>query len=61
MTPLEEATEMVQLAGGEEEMTKRAREAFEMEDYQWTMELCEHLMLVNKEHEEAKVLNNCSI
>jgi linear primary-alkylsulfatase len=52
----ERARHYVSLGGGEEKMTSTAEKAFINGEYQWVLELTDHLLKVNKENTEAKEL-----
>ena len=46
MTRREKAEKTVELIGGEAKAMEVAQKAFADEDYQWSLELCEYLVLV---------------
>jgi alkyl sulfatase BDS1-like metallo-beta-lactamase superfamily hydrolase len=43
------ATRMAQLAGGKEQLLSRARAALEERDYQWALDLTDHLLVLGEE------------
>ncbi len=59
LQPLDEgqqATRMAQLAGGEEQLLSRARAALEQQDYQWVLDLTDHLLVLGQA--EAQTLRS---
>jgi len=53
--PLQErAKRFAQLAGGQDVLFKRAREALDKKDYQWTLELIDPYLQLNPENKEAR-------
>ena len=53
--PLQErAKRFAQLAGGQDVLFKRAREALDKKDYQWTLELIDPYLQLNPESKEAR-------
>jgi len=58
LPPTEKAQELVTLAGGREPLYAFAQNAFEKGKFQWTLELCEHLLLAEdgKEHNHKGIV-----
>jgi uncharacterized sulfatase len=56
LTPREEARRMVELAGSEDTLFERAKEAFSNGDAQWTAQLVDHLLALDPKSERAKLL-----
>ncbi len=52
----EEAKRMAALAGGEKQLALRARQALDEGDPQWCAQLCDHLIALNPEAREPKLL-----
>ncbi len=56
LQPLDErqrATRMAQLAGGQEQLLSQAGAALEAEDYQWVLDLTDHLLVLGEEQAVA--------
>ena len=47
---------MAELAGGRDQLAKRAREALDKGDAQWCAQLCDHLIALNPDAKEPKLL-----
>jgi alkyl sulfatase BDS1-like metallo-beta-lactamase superfamily hydrolase len=56
LPPAEEAKRMARLAGGEKQLASRARQALDEGDAQWCAQLCDHLIALNPEAREPKLL-----
>ena len=56
LSPSEEANRMVSLAGGFEAVVLAAQSAFEKEDYQWTLELADRLLVLDANNPSATKL-----
>lgn len=56
LSPKEEATRMVKLAGGKDRLLQRAREAFKKGDAQWTAQLTDYLLALDPNSKTAKSL-----
>jgi alkyl sulfatase BDS1-like metallo-beta-lactamase superfamily hydrolase len=56
LPPVEAATRYVQLAGGQEALLSRARDAYDRADYRWAAELINHLVFADPENADAKAL-----
>ena len=50
----EKAENMASLAGGKSELLNRAQHAFDDGNYQWSLELTDHLLLLDVDQEQAK-------
>jgi alkyl sulfatase BDS1-like metallo-beta-lactamase superfamily hydrolase len=56
LDPKTRAEQMVKLAGGEAAMLDKTREAAKNQQYQWLLELSDHLLALNPGHAEVKQL-----
>lgn len=56
LTPVEEARHMAELAGGSERLLQRAQEAFAAGNAQWAAQLCDHLIALDENAAEPKLL-----
>ncbi len=57
----ERARRMAELAGGEDSLADRAQQAFEKGDYQWSLELTDHLLALDPDDSSAKELRSRSL
>ena len=56
LPPREEAAKMARLAGGADVLARQARKALENGEAQWCAQLCDHLIALNPDASEAKLL-----
>lgn len=56
LPPAEEAAKMAQLAGGADALASHARKALENGEVQWCAQLCDHLIALNPDSNDAKFL-----
>lgn len=56
LSPVAEAQRIAQLTGGKEELLQAARDALEAQDYQWTSQLADYLIVLQFHTLEAKLL-----
>ncbi len=56
LAPKEEAHRMAALAGGEAKLLTTARQALDTKDYQWAATLCDHLLALDPNAAELKLL-----
>jgi alkyl sulfatase BDS1-like metallo-beta-lactamase superfamily hydrolase len=61
LAPRDRAKRYADLAGGEEALLEKAREAVNTEDFQWALELTDQLMQINPDLEEARDLKGVSL
>ncbi len=60
--PLKErARRFADLAGGEQNLLKAARQAVDKQDYQWALELTDQLLTLKPEFEEARLLKGTAL
>jgi alkyl sulfatase BDS1-like metallo-beta-lactamase superfamily hydrolase len=60
--PLDErAQRFVDLAGGEQRLTEKAHQAVAKEDYQWALELTDHLLRINPDSEAVRELRAAAL
>lgn len=53
LTPKEEASKIIELAGGAEKIKEQYNQAILEENYQWSMQLADYLLAINKNDNEA--------
>ncbi len=53
LSPLEHARQMANLAGGESKLQNQTKTAFEKKQYQWVLELTDHLLRLNPKNQKA--------
>ncbi|MCP3939946.1 MAG: MBL fold metallo-hydrolase [Desulfobacteraceae bacterium] len=56
LTPKDRSQKYVQLSGGKEQMLTKAAAAFEKKEYQWTLELTDHLLRIEPDNKLARQL-----
>jgi alkyl sulfatase BDS1-like metallo-beta-lactamase superfamily hydrolase len=56
LSPKEEAIRMTKLAGGEEKLLKQAKQAVNSNDHQWAAQLADHLLALNPNDAEPKLI-----
>ena len=56
LPPVEEGKKYVEAIGGEDEIMKKAREAYNQGEYRWTATLLNHLVFANPKHKPARQL-----
>ena len=56
LPPVEEGKKYVEAIGGEDEIMKKAREAYNQGEYRWTATLLNHLVFANPKHKHARQL-----
>lgn len=56
LSPLEEARQMAALAGGEDALLARAKQALKTGDAQWAAQLCDHLIALDRQASEPLLL-----
>ena len=56
LPPVEEGKKYVEAIGGEDEVMKKAREAYNQGEYRWTATLLNHLVFANPKHKPARQL-----
>ncbi|MBX2836716.1 MAG: alkyl/aryl-sulfatase [Gammaproteobacteria bacterium] len=61
MSPQQSALRMMTLAGGEDKLLDAAKQSFADQDYQWVLELSDHLIAAGKQVAEAKRLKVLSL
>jgi alkyl sulfatase BDS1-like metallo-beta-lactamase superfamily hydrolase len=61
LSPRERARRITDMAGGEEALLEKARDAVLNNDFQWALELTDQLILINPELEEARRLKETSL
>jgi uncharacterized sulfatase len=56
LPPKEEAERIAALAGGKEKLLETAFQALENKDYQWTAQLCDHLIALDPNEPQPKLM-----
>ena len=56
LPPAEEAAKMVDLAGGVDRLTAKAKQALSKDEAQWCAQLCDHLIALSPDSKEARLL-----
>jgi alkyl sulfatase BDS1-like metallo-beta-lactamase superfamily hydrolase len=56
LTPRERAARVAELAGGESALRERARQAISQQDYQWGLELLDHVLALYPNDKDARAL-----
>lgn len=56
LSPKEEASRMAKLAGGENSLLQQAREVLQSNDHQWAAQLADHLIALNPDEAEPKLI-----
>ena len=56
LSPKEEAERIATLAGGKEKLREAAFQALENKDYQWTAQLCDHLIALDPDEPQPKLM-----
>ncbi len=56
LPPAEEAKRMADLAGGADKLLGKAKVALEAKDYQWAAQLADHLIALNKDDPQPKLI-----
>ncbi|MER6987599.1 alkyl sulfatase dimerization domain-containing protein [Saccharopolyspora hirsuta] len=54
--PVEAATRYVEFMGGADEVVRRARKSFEEGDFRWVVQVVNHVLFAQPDHEQARVL-----
>jgi alkyl sulfatase BDS1-like metallo-beta-lactamase superfamily hydrolase len=61
LSPDEQARRFVDLAGSEQRLIEHAQQAVAEKDYQWALELCDHLLRINPESETVRQLKAAAL
>jgi alkyl sulfatase BDS1-like metallo-beta-lactamase superfamily hydrolase len=61
LSPRERAVRFAKLAGGEKALLEKAREALDQKDYQWVLTLCDQLIQLDYEKDEAVKMKAASL
>ncbi len=56
LRPVERARKIAELAGGESRLLENAALAYQQGEYQWTLEICDHVLRLDTKNQKAKAI-----